>query len=492
MTFISIAFVVFFVAIVVAYYVCPQRYRWALLLAGSCYFYIAFVPKYIFILFFIIIVSFILAKQVERNIGKGRQILFIASVVIIASVLFIFKYFNFFNENVGAIASVLHWNYSIEFLSILLPLGLSFHTFQIISYLIEVYRGKYPAEQHLGHYSLYVMFFPQLVAGPIERPAHLLPQFKRAIVFDKNNILSGLRLMAWGFFKKIVIADRFAVSVNYIYANIADVSGPSILFAMLAFSLQLYADFSGYTDIARGSARVLGIELVRNFDQPYFSRSVEEFWRRWHISLSFWFRDYVYLPLVWKRREWGIWWMYCAIVITFVLVGAWHGAAWTYVVMGILFGCYIIIGRLTKSMRQTFAVWIGLTRTPRLHTLVRTAITFALVSVAFVFFRSQDLPSAMSFLRQMFAGWNISFEQFIEGYIVHPFAMIGMKNTELGISLVVVAILFFVENLERRGCLNEFLSRKSLFTRSVFYSSIVLAIVLLGMFTASTFIYFQF
>lgn len=492
MTFISIAFFVFFVCIVVGYYLCPQRYRWALLLLGSCYFYIAFVPKYIFVLFFIILVDFIFALWMERTEGVVKRSLFITSLVVTIGVLFVFKYFNFFNENIGALAHALDWNYSIGALSLILPLGLSFHTFQSLSYLIEVYRGKYPAERHLGLYALYVMFFPQLVAGPIERPAHLLPQFKRAVSFQRGNLFSGIRLMTWGFFKKIVIADRLALSVNYVYANIAAVSGLSILFAMFAFAFQLYADFSGYTDIARGSARVLGIELVRNFDQPYFSRSIEEFWRRWHMSLSSWFRDYVYLPLVWKRKEWGIWWIYCAVVITFILVGVWHGAAWTYVVMGLLFGCYIIIGRLTKPMRQTFTVWIDLTHIPRLHTFVRAVITFALVSVAFVFFRSPDLPSAMSFLRQMFAGWNISFAQFIEGYIVHPFAMIGMKNTDLGLALGFVGILLLVENLERHGRLNEFLNKQPLFVLSVLYSSIVFAIVLLGMFTASTFIYFQF
>ncbi len=490
MTFISIAFVVFFVAIVVAYYLCPQRYRWALLLLGSCYFYAAFVPKYIFVLFFIILVSFILAKQIEQSSGKKKQVLFIASVFLTIGVLFIFKYFNFFNENVGALASALNWNYSIESLSILLPLGLSFHTFQTISYLIEVYRGNYPAERHLGHYSLYVMFFPQLVAGPIERPSHLLPQFKKVVSFDKNNIFSGLRLMAWGFFKKIVIADRLAVSVNYIYANITDVSGPSIIFAMLIFSLQLYADFSGYTDIARGSARVLGIDLVRNFNQPYFSRSISEFWRRWHISLYSWFRDYVYIPLGGNRE--GKYKQYRNIIIVFAIMGFWHGAAWTFIIMGLLFGLYIVVGRLTEEMRERFVINIRLNRLSRLRAMLQMFITFVLVNIGWVFFRSPDIPTVIAFFKQAFVGWGIPFAQFVEMYVVHPMSNIGMRSSELGISVAVLAVLFFVENLERRGRLNEFLNKQPLFVLSVLYSSIIFAIVLLGMFTASTFIYFQF
>lgn len=492
MTFVSIAFIVFFICITATYYLCPPRFRWALLLLGSCYFYSVFVPKYIFILFFIILVDFIFALWMERTEGGMKRGLFITSLVVTTGVLFVFKYFNFFNENIGALARLLDWNYSVEALSLILPLGLSFHTFQSLSYLIEVYRGTYPAERHLGIYALYIMFFPQLVAGPIERPAHLIPQFKKVVLFQKENLFSGIRLMAWGFFKKIVIADRLALSVTYIYANIGAVSGPSILFAMFAFAFQLYADFSGYTDIARGSARVLGISLVRNFDQPYFASSIAEFWRRWHVSLSSWFRDYVYQPLLWWKRTWGTWWLYSAIIITFLLTGIWHGAAWTYIVMGLLFGGYIVIGRLTMPLRQKIAVLTGLDRFPFLHNIIRVSITFALVSIGWVFFRSPDLPTAFAFLKQIAVGWNMSSAQFIEAYMVYPFAMIGMKNTDLALSLGFIGILLLVENAERQHRLGKFLERQSLFVRSILYSSLFLAIVLLGIFTASTFIYFQF
>lgn len=492
MTFVSIAFLIFFVCIVIGYYLCPARFRWALLLLGSCYFYIAFVPQYILVLFFIILVDFVCALQMERTEGVTRRRWFFTGLTATIGVLFVFKYFNFFSDNIALLAQVLHWNYSIQTLQILLPLGLSFHTFQSISYLIEVYRRKYPAERHVGIYALYVMFFPQLVAGPIERPAHLLPQFKKTVFFERGNIFSGIRLMAWGFFKKLVIADRLAFSVNYVYANMLHLSGPSILFAMFAFAFQLYADFSGYTDIARGSARVLGIELVRNFNQPYFSRSIEEFWRRWHMSLSSWFRDYFYFPLVYSARRAGVFWLYFCTVATFVVIGLWHGAAWTYIIMGLLFGCYIVIGRLTKSFRQKCATWAGLTRMPRVHASIQIALTFILVNVGWVFFRSPDVPSAFSFFRQLFVGWHMSFVQFLEAYIVHPFMALGLKNVDLGLSMSVILILLLVEYMEKRQRLGVFLNTRSLFTRSVLYSSLVLAIVLFGSFAVNTFIYFQF
>ncbi|MSU74632.1 MBOAT family protein [Candidatus Kaiserbacteria bacterium] len=492
MTFISIAFVVFFISIVPAYYLCPSRFRWVLLLLASCYFYAAFVPKYIFILFFIIIVDFFFALWMERTRGVMKQGLFITSLVITIGVLFVFKYFNFFNDNIGALAHALGWNYSIGALSFILPLGLSFHTFQSLSYLIEVYRGKYPAERHLGIYALYVMFFPQLVAGPIERPSHLIPQFKKIISFEKERIFSGLRLMMWGFFKKLVIADRLALSVTYIYANLAQVGGPSILFVLVVFTFQLYADFSGYSDIARGSSRVLGIDLVRNFDQPFFSRSIAEFWRRWHISLSSWFRDYLYYPLVCATRRKSVTWIYMSIIITFLVMGLWHGAAWTYVIMGTLFGLYIVLGFITKPLREKMVRWSGLDRAPHLHVALQVLITFLIVSFTFAFFRSPDVPTVLTLLKQLCVGWHLSLEQFTEAYFIHPFSQLGMRRIDLLLSFIFISILLFVEKMEKDKHLGTFLKTKSLFLKTVLYSTVFLALLMFASFATNAFIYFQF
>jgi alginate O-acetyltransferase complex protein AlgI len=492
MTFTSVAFLIFFPLIVAAYYACPPRFRWAVLLAASCYFYMMFVPQYILVLFFLIGTDFFLAQRMEGAKGKSKHAYFIAGLASNLAVLFVFKYFNFFNANISELAQFLHWNYSVDVLRLALPLGLSFHTFQSISYLVEVYRGKYPAERHLGVYSLYVMFFPQLIAGPIERPAHLLPQLKKPMNFDLSRAWSGLRLMAWGFFKKLVVADRLGISVSYIYANYAHLGALSVIAAMVFFAFQLYADFSGYTDIARGSARVLGIGLVRNFEQPYFSRSIAEFWRRWHISLSSWFRDYFYFPLVYSVRRMSIAWFYAAIIITFLVTGLWHGAGWTFIVMGALFGCYIVAGLLTKKIRDAFVERSGLKNFPRTHAVLQTLMTFCLVSIAWVFFRSPDLSVAVGFLRRLFAGWNVSPVQFIENYFQHPFLALGFGRSDLMIVLGGIAVLLIAEYIQQKQPLSLLLGRQPVIVRSFLYSSLCLAIILLGLYATNPFIYFQF
>jgi D-alanyl-lipoteichoic acid acyltransferase DltB (MBOAT superfamily) len=272
MLFNTLGFLVFFPLVFTLYWLLPGRFRPYLLLAASCYFYMAFVPQYILILFFLITIDFFLGKEIAKNTSH-KHFLFILSIISNVGVLFVFKYFNFFNENVALLAHALHWNYSLDALSLILPLGLSFHIFQSLGYIIEVYKGKYPAERNYLTYALYVMFFPQLVAGPIERPAHLLPQLHATQKFDYERVLSGFRLMLWGFFKKVVIANRLAVLVEYIYSHMAQMDASVVLIAVIAFSIQLYADFSGYSDIAVGSARMLGIDLTQNFGEGGTYRS---------------------------------------------------------------------------------------------------------------------------------------------------------------------------------------------------------------------------
>ena len=308
MLFNSINFLIFFAIVVALYYVIPKSWRWVLLLVASCYFYMAFIPAYILILFYLVVIDYVMGRLIERTEGGWRKRFLIISIIANVGTLFFFKYFNFFNANAAYLAGVIHWNYPLWILQIALPLGLSFHTFQSLSYVIEVYKKRYPAERHLGIYALYVMFFPQLVAGPIERPQQLLPQLHSLGDFNEARITDGLRIMLWGFFKKVVVADTLGSVVDSIYGNLHTVSGASLALVMVAFALQLYGDFSGYSDIARGTAKVFGVDLVNNFNLPYFSRSITDFWRRWHISLSSWFRDYFYQPLafswpVFPRQE---------------------------------------------------------------------------------------------------------------------------------------------------------------------------------------------
>src|SRR3989338_1605290 len=351
MLFNSFSFLVFFPVVLITYYVLPYRVRPFFLLLASCFFYMAFVPKYILILFFLITVDYFLGKAIEGAKGRKRRVYLVVSILSNIGVLFFFKYFNFFNENVAQLAHFLDWNYSPMLLSIALPLGLSFHVFQSLSYVIEVYRGKVPAERNYFTYALYVMFFPQLVAGPIERPGHLLPQFKAPHHFDRVNVVRGLERMGWGFFKKLVIANNIAPMVTHLY-NQPSLEGPQVLLLATLFAYQLYADFSGYSDIAIGAARTLGYNLTENFNRPFASRSITEFWRRWHISLSNWIRDYLYYPLVLGGTPHSALRLYASLFFTFVAIGLWHGAAWTYVLFGVLHGTYLVIGSGTLSWRK--------------------------------------------------------------------------------------------------------------------------------------------
>src|SRR5262245_17272669 len=310
-----------------------------------------FVPIFILILAVTIIVDYLAAISIENTSSPRKKKFFLSiSIVSVCTVLFVFKYFNFFNTNFAALAAALDWNYSIAALSIALPIGLSFHTFQSLSYVIEVYRGRQKAERHFGIFALYVMYFPQLVAGPIERPQHLLHQFHERKRFNLRRLLDGLSLALWGLFKNVVVADSLAIYTDTIYNASSHHNGASLLVATYCFAFQIYCDFSGYSDIARGVSRVYGIDLMKNFDAPYLAKSISEFWTRWHISLSSWFKDYVYIPLGGNRVSVGR--NSFNLIVVFLLSGFWHSANWTFIVWGALHGAYLITGRLWEIVRK--------------------------------------------------------------------------------------------------------------------------------------------
>ena len=291
MLFNSLEFLLFFPIVTILYFVLPYRFRWVLLLTASCYFYMVFKPIYILILGFTIVIDYFAGIYIEQSEGKKRKLYLTLSLIANIGVLAIFKYFNFLNLNFTWLLEGLDLKNPIPFLQILLPIGLSFHTFQAMSYTIEVYRGNQKAEHHFGIYALYVMFYPQLVAGPIERPQNVIHQFYERHDFDYQRVTDGLKLMAWGMFKKVVIADRLSVMVEMVYKYPYNYHGIPLIVSTIFFSIQIFCDFSGYSDIALGSAQVMGFKLMKNFDRPYFSKTISEFWRRWHISLSSWFRD---------------------------------------------------------------------------------------------------------------------------------------------------------------------------------------------------------
>src|SRR5436190_15038625 len=324
MLFNSIEFALFFPLVCCLYFAAPLRLRVPLLLVSSCVFYMAFIPAYILILFLTIGIDYVAGIYIEKTQGRGRRAWLIGSIISTCAVLFVFKYYNFFMGSFVGFAQFFGWKPGNLAMNILLPIGLSFHTFQSLSYVVEVYRNRQKAEYNLVTYATYVMFFPQLVAGPIERPQNLLHQFREVHPFDYDRVTSGLKRMAWGFFKKLVVADRLALYVNDVYGAPQSHNGLQLMLATFFFAYQIYCDFSGYSDIAIGTARVLGFRLMENFNTPYYALTVSEFWRRWHISLSTWFKDYVYVPMGGSRVSRPRWML--NVLVKFGVGGLWHGA----------------------------------------------------------------------------------------------------------------------------------------------------------------------
>jgi D-alanyl-lipoteichoic acid acyltransferase DltB (MBOAT superfamily) len=491
MLFNSLQFLIFFAAVFLAYYaVVPDRYRWILLLAGSCYFYMAFMPAFILVLFFLITVDYFLGLRIARAGGARRKMFLVGSIVANLSVLFFFKYFNFFNENIAFLVRAIHWNYSPALLHILLPLGLSFHVFQSLSYVIEVYRGRQKPERHFGIYALYVMFFPQLVAGPIERPQHMLHQFHELHFFDVVRVRQGLELMLWGFFKKLVIADRIALLVNHVYGNLGASSDLAIFLAVLLFAYQIYCDFSGYSDIAVGSALVLGYDLTNNFNRPYASRSIAEFWRRWHISLSSWLRDYLYYPLAFAGRKVTKARLYAGLFITFVLIGLWHGANWTYVVFGSLHGGYLVLALWTADARKRT---IALTRFSAYQGLLKiwqTVAVFALVAASFVFFRAASISQAIYVLARAQSALL-----HLPTALTHWQSVFASGNFGFRSAVVIVIGIYFLECVQHAQAKHNTLfifEGKSRRVRWSWYYTLVLGTLFFGYFGAEPFIYFKF
>lgn len=504
MSFSSIHFLLFFPIVTALYFAIPYRFRWLLLLVASCYFYMAFIPAYIFILGFTIVVDYFAGILIEGAQGKRRKWFLIVSLVSNIGVLFVFKYFNFFNANLKALAEAIHWNYSLESLSILLPIGLSFHTFQAMSYTIEVYRGRQKAERHFGIYALYVMFYPQLVAGPIERPQHLLPQFYEKHDFDYQRVTDGLKLMAWGFFKKIVIADRLAVAVNLVYNAPYKYTGIPLIIATYFFAFQIYCDFSGYTDIARGAARVMGFNLMKNFNRPYFSTSVAEFWTRWHISLSSWFKDYLFTPLArWHtvrrpspgesrlsplKRIANQWARYFDIYVVFLISGLWHGANWTFLIWGGLHGTYLVVSLATKGLRTKILKAFGLTHFPLLLRWFRVLVVFNLVTFAWIFFRANNVSEAFYVATHLFAGINLR-----EALGPMLATQLGTPRSELVIAVILILILETVQFVNEYGRgVRGILDSKPVWARWAAYYLLIAAIIFLGEYQTQQFIYFQF
>lgn len=468
MIFNSVHFIFFFIVTTILYYALPHRFRWAFLLAISCYFYMVFRPIYILILAGTIVVDYVAGLFLESTTNPRRKKIFlVASIIANVGVLAVFKYYNFINNNLTELLGVFHLKNEIPMLRILLPIGLSFHTFQAMSYTIEVYRGKQQAEKHFGMYALYVMFYPQLVAGPIERPQNILHQLKEKVVFNYDHIVSGLKLILWGLFVKVVIADRLSIYVDIVYNSPEHHSAISSLVATLFFTFQIYCDFSGYSSIAIGCAKVLGIDLMINFRRPYMSTSIREFWSRWHISLSTWFRDYLYIPLGGNRVS--VYRNMFNLFFVFLVSGLWHGANWTFIIWGALHGFYlimeIVIDRLVPSIKL-----------PR---SIRWILNFVLVAIAWVFFRASNFQTAKQILKNI--------------YTFKPGPLYIGNASYLVYSFFAILFLFAAEyNAEKLNNRYAWLYSERKVLRWSAYLLLILTLLSIGVFNGGQFIYFQF
>lgn len=493
MLFNSIHFAIFFPIVTIGFFLLSHKQRWWWLLLASCYFYMAFKPIYILILAFTIVIDYYAAIYIENAQGRRRKQWLIASLVANIGVLVIFKYYNFlFHLFPGNVFDFDTKAFGIPVLDMALPVGLSFHTFQAMSYTIEVYRGHQKAERKLGFYALYVMFYPQLVAGPIERPQNILPQFYQKKVFDYARVRSGLQLVAWGMFKKVVIADRLANFVYEVYRQPDNFESVSVWVATFFFSFQIYCDFSGYSDIAIGAAMVMGYTLMKNFHNPYFATSINAFWKRWHISLSTWFRDYLYIPLGGNRAVKSR--VYLNLFIVFLVSGIWHGANLNYVVWGALHGFYLVFGRLTLNFRMQVLQLLRINNDATYMRVLNALLTFVLVLVAWVAFRADYelnyfsmalLNKALAFPDMFNASFNRAF--------VEQFIFMEMGLTEFIYAIGLIILLMLVNAVQEKHSVREIINAQTTFVRWSIYTVATLVFIYLGVFESEAqFIYFQF
>lgn len=484
MSFISTEFIVFATLILVVFFFTSQRLRWLLLLVSSYYFYAFWNPRYLLLIVFSTLVDYFVALGLSHTAVEKtarRRLLLMLSILANIGVLFAFKYANLFARTAADISAAFGKQMHIPALDVLLPVGISFYTFQSMSYTFDAYRERVRAERHLGVFATYVAFFPQLVAGPIERAANMLPQYRLAHKFCHDRVVSGLRLVLWGVFKKVMVADRLAIYVNEVYGNLERYSGLSLIFATVFFAFQIYCDFSAYSDIAIGVARIMGFRLMENFRRPYLASSLGEFWRRWHISLSTWFRDYVYISLGGNRC--GLSRRVLNLLVVFAVSGLWHGANWTFVLWGVYHGALVALGTTVGSR------WRKQDAPGFVSAVSRVLLTFTLVTIGWIFFRASELWEIGYVLRHVF-----DFSQGLAD-LATPFAP-GLLpyRAEFLLSIALIALIIATDVVDERIGLMSWFSRLALLPRWAIYY-VLTAGIYVSLFYSATiqeFFYFQF
>lgn len=490
MLFNSLDFAIFFPIVFLLYWLLAKKLvaRNVLILIASYTFYGWWDWRFLFLIAISSLVDFIVGKQLHRAEKKSkRKLLLGVSLAVNLGLLVYFKYANFFIDNFVDAFTLFGSKLEVSTLHIILPVGISFYTFQTLSYTIDIYRKQLkPTNNALAFFS-FVAFFPQLVAGPIERASHLLPQFHKTYTFNYKQVKSGLLLIAFGLFKKMVIADRAALYVNEVYNNAGDHDGVAYIFGTILFAFQIYCDFSGYSDIAIGAARTMGFDLMKNFNSPYFSKSLTDFWRRWHISLSSWFRDYVYIPLGGSKN--GKFRTYANLFIVFVVSGFWHGAAWTFIIWGAIHGVVLMVEKGISKVKKPIFKRLGLLRDDLFTRLFFSSIIFVIVCFAWIFFRANNLADALTISQGVFTKFNLG------DLFANSTYLIGFDSNEFRVVSFFILLLCFAEIIHLKYNLTRLVSKQHIILRWVFYLMIVFTITIFGVYgdqNIQEFIYFQF
>ncbi len=490
MLFNSVDFLIFFPVVVLTYFAIPEKFKNHWLLVASYYFYMSWQPVYALLMLFSTVTTFYCAVLIDKAKTKQQKKLYLAvNIAVNIAILCYFKYFNFIVESLLAVFPKLSISPNNNLLAVV---GISFYTFQSLGYSIDVYRGEVPREKSFLRYALFVSFFPQLVAGPIERTSNLLPQLYKSHKFEYRRVTDGLVLMAWGFFKKLVISDGAALIVNAVYNDVTKYTGIQLVMATVLFAFQIYCDFSGYSDIAIGAANVMGFRLMRNFNHPYFAQNVSDFWRRWHISLSTWFMDYIYIPLGGSRK--GKTRTYINLFITFMVSGLWHGAAWTFVIWGAINGLYNVVhralsGKKEQERRRAIKEGRELPATNPAVALVKALGTFVLIDFTWIFFRANSVADAVYVCQHLFS--DIS-QLFATGYFAQAMEAIGYYSNNGTAIFCCILFMFIVELWEGKSTLVNRINKSHWLVRWAFYYTVILLIIFFGYFGQSQFIYFQF
>ncbi|MBQ8509795.1 MAG: MBOAT family protein [Clostridia bacterium] len=480
MNFNSVEFLIFFPIVALLNFVVPTKYRYIPLLIASYYFYMSWSANLVFLILFTTAVSYASGILIEKK-PEHKKLWMVLSLAASLAVLFFFKYYNFLAGSVGGLLSLAGVETDLT-LNLILPVGISFYTFQTLSYSIDVYRGDIKAERNFFYYALFVSFFPQLVAGPIERPTNLLPQLREEHKPNASDFTIGAKRMLAGFFKKIVVADTAAVYVNAVFNNPTEASGAAIALTSALFAVQIYCDFSGYTDIAIGCGRIMGYRLMQNFDRPYSAENIKNFWDRWHISLSSWFKDYLYIPLGGNRRGRGM--QMRNLFIVFLVSGLWHGADWTFVLWGVLHGVYRLMGMITFKKREELYAKAGIDTKSTPVRIWRRAVTFVMVCFAWIFFRANNTSELLILLKRLFTTFDLA-------------ALPGQIGLTLNGTLILIFAIALMVLIDRRFTLPEYTTPDGAVMQGgvsiyLLWAVLFAWLILLAGDGSSAFIYFQF